>query len=37
MVEVEVLDHWKLQRALNCTSVAVHPEIFLDEDEDLDY
>lgn len=37
MVEVEVLDHWKLQRALNCTSVAVHPEIFLDEDEDLDH
>ncbi|KAM1584255.1 hypothetical protein ACFX1Z_037255 [Malus domestica] len=36
MVEVEVLDHWKLQRALNCTSVAVHPEIFLDEYEDLE-
>ncbi|XP_059441550.1 type I inositol polyphosphate 5-phosphatase 2 [Corylus avellana] len=32
LVEVEVLDHRKLQRAINFTSVAVHPEIFLDEE-----
>ncbi|XP_024170589.1 type I inositol polyphosphate 5-phosphatase 2 isoform X2 [Rosa chinensis] len=36
VVEVEVLDHQKLQRALNYTSAAVHPDIFLDEDEDLE-
>lgn len=30
-VEVEVFDHRKLQRALNITSAAVHPEIFLDD------
>ncbi|GAV65404.1 Exo_endo_phos domain-containing protein, partial [Cephalotus follicularis] len=32
LVEVEVLDHRKLQRALYAKSAAVHPEIFLDED-----
>lgn len=32
LVEVEVLDHCKLQRALNVSTAAVHPEIFLDED-----
>ncbi|CAJ1928942.1 unnamed protein product [Sphenostylis stenocarpa] len=31
LVEVEVFDHRKLKRALNFTSAAVHPEIFLDE------
>ncbi|KAL6175956.1 hypothetical protein ACLB2K_052594 [Fragaria x ananassa] len=37
VVEVEVLDHQKLQRALNYTSAAIHPDIFLDEDEDFEY
>lgn len=32
-VEVEVLDHRKLQRAINFTRAAVHPELLLDEDE----
>lgn len=31
MVEVEVFDHRKLQRALKPTDARVHPEIFLDE------
>ncbi|KAJ9707096.1 hypothetical protein PVL29_002197 [Vitis rotundifolia] len=31
MVEVEVFDHRKLQRALKPTRARVHPEIFLDE------
>lgn len=30
LVEVEVFDHRKLQKALNANSAAVHPEIFLD-------
>ncbi|XVF52407.1 hypothetical protein PTKIN_Ptkin05aG0015900 [Pterospermum kingtungense] len=34
LVEVEVLDHRKLQRALNVSTAAVHPEIFFDENED---
>ncbi|XP_044493806.1 type I inositol polyphosphate 5-phosphatase 2-like isoform X4 [Mangifera indica] len=34
LVEVEVLDHQKLQRALNVSTAAVHPEIFLDEDRE---
>ncbi|KAF2316313.1 hypothetical protein GH714_041654 [Hevea brasiliensis] len=33
LVEVEVLDHRKLQKALNVNSAAVHPVIFLVEDE----
>uniref|UniRef100_A0A2N9HYQ3 Inositol polyphosphate-related phosphatase domain-containing protein n=1 Tax=Fagus sylvatica TaxID=28930 RepID=A0A2N9HYQ3_FAGSY len=32
LVEVEVLDHRKLKRALNVKSAAVHPEIFFDEE-----
>ncbi|XP_030466417.2 type I inositol polyphosphate 5-phosphatase 2 [Syzygium oleosum] len=32
-VEVEVLDHRKLQRAINFTSAVIHPEPLLDEDE----
>ncbi|XP_020217390.1 type I inositol polyphosphate 5-phosphatase 2 [Cajanus cajan] len=35
LVEVEVFDHRKLKRALNFTSAAVHPEIFLDEDGEI--
>ncbi|XP_044503255.1 type I inositol polyphosphate 5-phosphatase 2-like isoform X2 [Mangifera indica] len=31
LVEVEVLDHQKLQRVLNVSTAAVHPESFLDE------
>ncbi|KAK4747404.1 hypothetical protein SAY87_013990 [Trapa incisa] len=31
-VEVEVLDHRKLQRAINLTRTALHPELLLDED-----
>ncbi|XP_028772853.1 type I inositol polyphosphate 5-phosphatase 2-like isoform X2 [Neltuma alba] len=34
-VEVEVFDHRKLQRALNFTSAAVYPGVFLDEVGDL--
>jgi hypothetical protein len=30
LVEVEVFDHRKLQKALNVNSAAVHPEIFPD-------
>ncbi|EXB99791.1 Type I inositol-1,4,5-trisphosphate 5-phosphatase 2 [Morus notabilis] len=37
LVEVEVLDHRKLQRALNVNTAAVHPEIFPDEDMDSEY
>ncbi|GMH09248.1 hypothetical protein Nepgr_011089 [Nepenthes gracilis] len=33
-VEVEVLDHRKLQRIINNKSAAVHPEIFADEDRE---
>ncbi|KAA8525922.1 hypothetical protein F0562_007978 [Nyssa sinensis] len=36
LVEVEVFDHRKLQRALNFTSAAVQPEIFLDEEGELE-
>nr|KYP55279.1 Type I inositol-1,4,5-trisphosphate 5-phosphatase 2 [Cajanus cajan] len=36
-VDVEVFDHRKLQRALNFTSAAVHPEVFLTEDGDFTY
>ncbi|MBA0684767.1 hypothetical protein Goari_026330, partial [Gossypium aridum] len=36
LLEVEVLDHRKLQRALNVSTTAVHPEIFFDENEDLE-
>ncbi|KAF3449484.1 hypothetical protein FNV43_RR10212 [Rhamnella rubrinervis] len=32
MVEVEVMNHGKLQRAFNFNLAAVHPEIFLDEE-----
>ncbi|KAK8983787.1 hypothetical protein V6N11_009572 [Hibiscus sabdariffa] len=36
LIEVEVLDHQKLQRALNFSTAAVHPEIFFDENGDLE-
>ncbi|KAE8717525.1 Type I inositol 1,4,5-trisphosphate 5-phosphatase 2 [Hibiscus syriacus] len=36
LVEVEVLDHRKLQRALNVSTAAVHPEIFFDENGDFE-
>ncbi|RDX72692.1 Type I inositol polyphosphate 5-phosphatase 2, partial [Mucuna pruriens] len=36
-VDVEVFDHRKLQRALNFTNAAVHPEVFLKEDGDFSY
>lgn len=36
LVEVEVFDHRKLQRALNASTAAVHPEVFLHEDGDLE-
>ncbi|KAG4943420.1 hypothetical protein JHK84_047500 [Glycine max] len=36
-VDVEVFDHRKLQRALNFTNAAVHPEVFLKEDGDWSY
>ncbi|MED6193907.1 hypothetical protein PIB30_023572 [Stylosanthes scabra] len=36
-VDVEVFDQRKLQRALNFTSAAVHPEIFLPDNDDLQY
>ncbi|EOY24074.1 Type I inositol polyphosphate 5-phosphatase, putative isoform 3 [Theobroma cacao] len=35
-VEVEVLDHRKLQRALNVSTAAVHPDIFFDENGELE-
>ncbi|XAR70597.1 Inositol-polyphosphate 5-phosphatase [Bertholletia excelsa] len=35
LVDVEVFDGRKLQRALNFTTAAVHPEIFLDEEGKL--
>ncbi|XP_061343935.1 type I inositol polyphosphate 5-phosphatase 2-like [Gastrolobium bilobum] len=35
LVDVEVFDHRKLKRALNVTSAAVHPDIFLDEDGEI--
>ncbi|KAK2410201.1 type IV inositol polyphosphate 5-phosphatase [Trifolium repens] len=35
LVDVEVFDHRKLQRALNFTSAVVHPEVFHKEEEDL--
>ncbi|CAM8982985.1 unnamed protein product [Rhodiola kirilowii] len=34
VVEVEVLDHRKLQRVINLTNVPMHTEIFTDEDEE---
>ncbi|OMO77202.1 Inositol polyphosphate-related phosphatase [Corchorus capsularis] len=37
LVEVEVLDPRKLQRALNVSTAAVHPEIFFDENGELDF
>lgn len=36
LVQVEVLDHRKLQRALNVSTAAVHPDIFLDEVGELE-
>ncbi|KAK7263335.1 hypothetical protein RJT34_30923 [Clitoria ternatea] len=36
-LDVEVFDHRKLQRALNFTNAAVHPEAFFKEDSDLSY
>jgi len=36
-IEVEVFDHRKLQRALNFTNAAVHPEVFLKEDGEWSY
>ncbi|XWS62102.1 hypothetical protein CRYUN_Cryun07bG0182000 [Craigia yunnanensis] len=33
LLEVEVLNHRKLQRALNVSTAAIHPEIFFDEME----
>ncbi|KAH9769770.1 Type I inositol polyphosphate 5-phosphatase 2 [Citrus sinensis] len=36
LVQVEVLDHRKLKRALNVSSAVVHPDIFLDEDGELE-
>ncbi|XP_057511812.1 type I inositol polyphosphate 5-phosphatase 2-like isoform X2 [Actinidia eriantha] len=36
LVEVEVFDHRKLQRALNFTTAAFHPQIFFDEDEEFE-
>ncbi|XP_039064777.1 type I inositol polyphosphate 5-phosphatase 2-like [Hibiscus syriacus] len=35
VVDVEVLDHRKLQRALNVSTAAVHPVTFFDEDGDI--
>ncbi|CAL5429546.1 unnamed protein product [Camellia sinensis] len=35
LVEVEVFSHRKLQRALNFTTAAIHPKIFLDNEDDL--
>lgn len=35
-VEVEVLDQRKLQKALNVSTAAVHPEIFFDENGELE-
>ncbi|KAM7493980.1 hypothetical protein LguiB_028589 [Lonicera macranthoides] len=32
-VEVEIFNHRKLQRALNATNAAVHPELYLDEED----
>lgn len=37
LVQVEVLDHRKLKRALNVSTAAVHPDIFLDEDGELEF
>ncbi|XVF10994.1 hypothetical protein REPUB_Repub07fG0230700 [Reevesia pubescens] len=37
VVEVEVLDRRKLQRALNVSTAAVHPEIFFDENGELEF
>ncbi|KAM7254002.1 hypothetical protein ACFE04_031684 [Oxalis oulophora] len=34
LVEVEVLDHWKLQKALKVKKAVIHPETLLDEDDD---
>ncbi|RHN63128.1 putative inositol-polyphosphate 5-phosphatase [Medicago truncatula] len=39
LVDVEVIDHRKLERAIYFASAVVHPDVFLkeDEDEDLSY
>ena len=34
-VEIEAVDHRKLQRVLNYNSAAVHPHLFIDEDGDF--
>ncbi|KAK4489190.1 hypothetical protein RD792_004984 [Penstemon davidsonii] len=34
LVEVEIFDQRKLKKALNFSNAAVHPEIFLDDDDD---
>ncbi|XP_071706412.1 type I inositol polyphosphate 5-phosphatase 2-like isoform X2 [Rutidosis leptorrhynchoides] len=36
MVKVEVFDPRKLRRALNLPSAAVHPELIMDDEQDLD-
>ncbi|TYI52355.1 hypothetical protein E1A91_D12G242100v1 [Gossypium mustelinum] len=36
LLEVEVLDHRKLQRVLNVSTAAVHPDIFFNENEDFE-
>ncbi|MED6167715.1 hypothetical protein PIB30_005339 [Stylosanthes scabra] len=36
LVEVEVFDHRKLKRALHINSAAIHPDIFLDEDGEIE-
>lgn len=37
MIEVEVFNHRKLQKALNFTNAAVHPEMYLDEEGELEF
>ena len=32
-IEVEIFDQRKLQRALNVNCAAVHPEVFIDDEE----
>ncbi|GMJ00268.1 INOSITOL(1,4,5)P3 5-PHOSPHATASE II, myo-inositol polyphosphate 5-phosphatase 2 [Hibiscus trionum] len=36
LLEVEVFDRRKLQRALNVSTAAVHPDLFFDENEDFE-
>jgi len=36
-IDVEVFDNRKLQRVLNFTKAAVHPEVFLREDGEWSY